>query len=118
MKYLLTLLACASSFTCLAEILPGSPEAAQAMAAPYVANRFISVAKPDISGDQAVVKAMFNGQECTLNLLRDPNDRGGFGWRIYGSRCRSQSPGDLRKWYTEHGDATSPASLPIKAPGA
>jgi len=117
-KIHLLFLALTVSLTCQADVVPGSPEAAQAMAAPYVANRFISVAKPDISGDQAVVKAMFNGQECTLNLLRDPNDRGGFGWRIYGSRCRSQSPGDLQKWYTEHGDATSPASLPIKAPGA
>lgn len=112
MKLPLILLALAISATCEAEVVPGSADAAQAMAGPYVANRFISVAKPEISGDQALVRAMFNGQECTLNLLRDPSDQSKSGWRIYAGRCRAQAPGDVQKWYAEQSNGMATTEPP------
>ncbi len=95
----------ASLFTAdvMAAALPGSPEAAQAYAVPYLVNRFVTVAKPEIHDDQAVVKTMVLGQACTLHMVQDPSDKSGTGWRLYGSICGAKTAAEQKQWYLTHG---------------
>jgi hypothetical protein len=81
-----------------AEIKPGTPDAAQAMAVPYLSNRFIVVAPPEIEGDEATVKALFMGQECTLNMVRAPSSQNEYGWSVYGSVCGARTAAEQEKW--------------------
>ncbi|MHC8403512.1 hypothetical protein ACYZTX_29835 [Pseudomonas sp. MDT1-17] len=81
-----------------AEIKPGSPEAAQAMAIPYLTNRFIVIAPPEVKGDEATVKALFMGQECTLNMVRAPSSQNEYGWSVYGSVCGARTAAEQEKW--------------------
>ncbi|MBW9240939.1 hypothetical protein I6U33_26785 [Pseudomonas carnis] len=81
-----------------AEIKPGTPQAAQAMALPYLTNRFIVVAPAEVKGDEAKVKALFMGQECTLNMVRAPISQNQYGWTIYGSICGARTGAEQEKW--------------------
>ncbi|WP_426103036.1 hypothetical protein [Pseudomonas sp. PSPC3-3] len=81
-----------------AEIKPGTPDAAQAMALPYLTNRFIAVAPAEVKGDEATVKALFMGQECTLNMVRAPISQNEYGWSVYGSVCGARTAAEQEKW--------------------
>lgn len=81
-----------------AEIKPGTPGAAQAMALPYLTNRFIVVAPAEVKGDEATVKALFMGQECTLNMVRAPISQNEYGWSVYGSVCGARTAAEQEKW--------------------
>ncbi|MGF6281864.1 hypothetical protein ABH908_000103 [Pseudomonas frederiksbergensis] len=103
MKFAPVILAVLFSANVTAAALPGSPEAAQAYAVPYLVNRFVSVAKPEINEDQAMVKTMVLGQECTLYMVQDPSDKSGSGWRLYGSTCGTKTANEQKEWYSKHG---------------
>jgi hypothetical protein len=103
MKFAPVVLATLLSANAMAAALPGTPEAAQAYAVPYLVNRFVSVAKPEINEDQAMVKTMVLGQECTLYMVQDPSDKSGSGWRLYGSICGAKTAAEQKEWYSKHG---------------
>ncbi|MDF9779002.1 hypothetical protein [Pseudomonas baetica] len=103
MKFTPVVLATLFSANIVAAALPGTPEAARAYAVPYLVNRFVTVAKPEIHEDQAVVKTMVLGQECTLHMVQDPSDKSGTGWRLYGSICGAKTAAEQQQWYSRHG---------------
>ena len=84
-----------------AEIQPGTPEAAQAMATPYLAGRFILVAQPVVQGQEATVKTLFMGQQCTLNMVRVPETQNNYGWSVHGSVCGALTGEEQEKWINE-----------------
>ncbi|WP_323601026.1 hypothetical protein [Pseudomonas putida] len=81
-----------------AEIKPGTPDAAQAMALPYLTNRFMVVGPAKVEGDEATVKALFMGQECTLSMVRAPRSQNEYGWSVYGSVCGARTAAEQEKW--------------------
>lgn len=103
MKFAPVILATLFSANAMASALPGTPEAAQAYAVPYLVNRFVSVAKPEMHEDQATVNTMVLGQECTLFLVQDSSDKSGTGWRLYGQVCGAKTAAEQEQWYSKHG---------------
>jgi hypothetical protein len=94
------------------DIKSGTAEAAQAMAQSYLSDRFIVVAPPKVEGDQALVSALFMGEECTLNMSRTQNSQNGFGWLIYGSVCAAATEAEQKKWTADHPETASSLRVP------
>lgn len=103
-----------------AEIKPGTPEAAEAMAVPYLTNRFMVIAPPEVKGDEATVKALFMGHECTLNMVRALSSQNEYGWSVYGSVCGARTAAEQEKWMDDFNVSSSSnrkSSVKLTGPG-
>lgn len=109
------------AFGAQAEMKPGTPEAAGAMAIPYLTNRFIVVAPPEVEGDEATVKALIMGQECTLNMVRAPNSQNAYGWSVYGSVCGARTAAQQEQWLKDYNASSMShheVGVKLSGPGA